>query len=397
MQNDRLVEILEKQKKDLVLRLLEQHQESQTNQSFVERILSNISDLLLILTTDFEILQTSAELYQVLGYRGEQDKLSLENLLDSTTMATVRALLTEGEFQGFEAHLLGIDGKQIPVTMRGSSFTTPSGRILYMLHASDRRDVSAVLEQMREVQNQLIHSGRLASLGEMAAGIGHELTQPLNTILLLARNGLKALDMDPPESDIIRENLQAIIDRVNHGSSILRSLKGFASRVQDELVPVRLNVILLDILAFLETQMSIAGIEVELELGEESVWVMGQEVRLEQVFLNIIQNGMQALTETARPKMSIRLSRHRGVDPGTLQPRTYVATVITDNGPGIAKENLVKIFDPFFTTKEVGTGMGLGLSIVDRIVRGCGGHVRVESIPHESTTFTVLLPEVGGD
>ena len=395
MPNEPLGALLQKQKKDLMSKVLEQLQETHTNESFVERILSNISDLLLILSADFEILQASAELYHVLGYRPESSNLTLLNLLDAETMTIVRKLLPEGEFRDLEALLIGADGLQIPVTMRGSLFTTPSGRILYLLHASDRRDVSVVLEQMREVQSQLIHSDRLASLGEMAAGIGHELTQPLNTILLLARASLKALDLEPPEKAIIRRNLQDIIQRVNYSSAILRSLKGFASKAREELRPVRLNVILLDILGFLELQLEIAGIEVALDLGEESVWVLGQEVQLEQVFLNIIHNCMQSMAETAQPRMSIRLFRHRGVDHTSLQPQTYIAAAITDNGPGIVRENLEKVFDPFFTTKEVGTGMGLGLSIVDRIVRSHHGHVRVESTPHVATTFTVLLPELG--
>lgn len=394
MNSERMIELLEKQKRDLVSRFLEQHEEARNNQSFVDRIMSNISDLLIILSTDLEILQASNELYHVLGQPQDGTQLTLEAILDQETIATIRSMLESGEFRDLETRLETSSGQKIPVTMRGQVFTTPSGRVLYMLNASDRRDVYRVLDQMREVQNQLIHSGRLASLGEMAAGIGHELTQPLNTILLLARNCLRALESEPLDRKLMKENLQTVIERVNHSSSIIRSLKGFASKVQDELVPTRLNVIIFDILSFLESQLQIAGIEVDLAIDEDVVWVLGQEVRLEQVFLNIIQNSIQAMANSPEPRLTIRTFRHQGMDPANLQPRNYAATSITDNGPGIAREHLDKIFDPFFTTKEVGTGMGLGLSIVDRIVRGCGGHITVQSTPQVATTFIVYLPEL---
>lgn len=394
MNSDKMIALLEKQKKDLVTRFLEQHQEARNHQSFIDRILSNISDLLLILTTDMQILQASTELRQVLGYPADSELPALADILAPEAIETITSLLEQGQFHDLESSLRTRTHETIPVTMRGSMFTTPSGRVLYMLVASDRRDVYRVLEQMREVQNQLIHSGRLASLGEMAAGIGHELTQPLNTILLMARNSIKALDATADNMPLVRENLQTIIERVNFSSSIIRNLKGFASRVQEEMIPCRLNVILLDVLSFLESQLEISDIRVQLTLDEDIVWVLGQNVRLEQVFLNIIQNAIQALANTLSPSLTIRTFRHQGMDPRTLETTSYAATAISDNGEGIPKEKLDRIFDPFFTTRQVGTGMGLGLSIVDRIVRSCNGHISVHSTPGVDTTFTVYLPEL---
>ena len=394
MNSDKMIALLEKQKKDLVTRFLEQHQETRNHQSFIDRLLSNISDLLLVLTTDMQILQASTELRQVLGYPADSELPPLADILTRETIQTITSRLEQGEFHDLEASLRTRTDETIPVTMRGSMFTTPSGRVLYMLVASDRRDVYRMLEQMREVQNQLIHSGRLASLGEMAAGIGHELTQPLNTILLLARNSIKTLDASADNLPLVRENLQTIIERVNFSSSIIRNLKGFASKVQEEMIPCRLNVILLDVLSFLESQLEISDIRVQLALDEDIVWVLGQNVRLEQVFLNIIQNSIQALANTLSPHLTIRTFRHQGMNPRTLETTTYAATAISDNGEGIPKEKLDRIFDPFFTTRQVGTGMGLGLSIVDRIVRSCNGHISVHSTPGVDTTFTVYLPEL---
>ena len=304
--------------------------------------------------------------------------------------------LHTGEFRDVETQFISRDGKQIPVVVRGSTYVTESGRVLHMLVASDRREIYDVMARMREVQDQLIHSGRLASLGEMAAGIGHELTQPLNTVLLLARNSLKAMDNPDNHSAMIKENLGVIIDRVNHASSIIRSLKGFASKAKEDTIPVRVNVILLDVLNFLDAQLLLSGITVELAMDERISWVLGHEVRIEQVLLNLIQNAVQAMASTKDPFLKLVTFRESAIDPQTLQMQKYVGISIIDNGEGIDPEIQKKIFNPFFTTREVGTGMGLGLSIVDRIVRGFNGNIKVHSTPGSGTTFTVYLPEYVG-
>ncbi len=114
--------------------------------------------------------------------------------------------LADGEFEIIETFLLAKNGRKIPVTLKGSTYITESGRVLHMFIASDKSDFYKMMARMREVQDQLTHSARLASLGEMAAGIGHELTQPLNAILLLTRNCLKAMqDPQKNQQDARRE------------------------------------------------------------------------------------------------------------------------------------------------------------------------------------------------
>lgn len=391
--DERLITILEKQKQDLVIRFLQKHEEAESNRLFIKRIMANLSELLLVLSESMQIVQASKELHRALEI---DEAATLPSLSEITVQENYRIIvdhIRKGEFEGLETTLLSCSGKAIPVSLRGTTYVTENGRILHMLVASDRREFYEVMGRMREIQDQLIHSGRLASLGEMAAGIGHELTQPLNTILLLARNCLKALERPDKPEMMLRDNLSTIIDRVNHASSIIRSLKGFASKAKGDLAPMRIKVILLDVLGFVETQLQLSDIDVTLELAEEDFLILGQEVRLEQVLLNLIQNGIQAMAATARPELTITTFRHHGIDSQTLQRRSYAAIAIKDNGEGIKPEIKDKIFDPFFTTREVGTGMGLGLSIVERIVRGCNGYLQVESEPGKGSTFTVFLPE----
>lgn len=391
--DDRLIQILEKQKQDLVVRFLQKHEEVEANRSFINKIMSNLSDLIIILSKDLEIVQASKELYHVLEYDENEPGLNLAAIAGAENSRLLTDSLAAGEFRDIETRLLSRSGKAVPVIVRGSTYVTETGRVLHMLIASDRRDFYEVMGRMREVQDQLIHSGRLASLGEMAAGIGHELTQPLNTVLLLARNCLKAMDNLQNNAPMIRENLSTIVERVNHASTIIRSLRGFASKAREEAVPIRVNVILLDVLNFLDAQLLLSEVVVDLAIDENISWVLAQEVRIEQVLLNLVQNAIQAMAATSKPQLRIATFKHTGVDPQSLQPKAYVGISITDNGDGIDPEIQSKIFDPFFTTREVGTGMGLGLSIVERIVRGFGGHIKVHSVPKIATTFTVYLPE----
>lgn len=388
-----LIDILERQKKDLVVRFLKKHEEVEANRSFIDKIMSNLSDLIIVLSADLQIVQASKEFYRVLEVPEKDNGLSLKDITGRESLQLLTERLAAGEFHELETTLISRGGKPVPVIIRGTTYVTESGRILHMLVASDRRDFYEVMGRMREVQDQLIHSGRLASLGEMAAGIGHELTQPLNTVLLLARNCVKAMDNPVQNAAMIKENLVTIIERVNHSSSIIRSLKGFASKAKEEAMPVRINVIILDVLSFLDAQLLLSDIAVDLALADNDYWVLGHEVRIEQVLLNLIQNAIQAVAETKKPVLKITTFRHAGVDPESLQPKTYVGISVIDNGEGIDPAIQGKIFDPFFTTREVGSGMGLGLSIVERIVRGFGGQIKVDSIPHGGTTFTVYLPE----
>ncbi len=391
--DQQLINILERQKQDLVVRFLQKHEEAQANRIFLDQVLANLSELLIVLSADLRILQVNDEFRRILGHQQTENELTLAAITTDETFRLLADLLAKGDFRQVETSLLTRSGKPVPVITKGTTHVTETGRIIHMLIAADRRDFYEIMERMREVQDQLIHSGRLASLGEMAAGIGHELTQPLNTVLLLARNCLKALDNPQKNMAMIRENLGTIVDRVNHASSIILSLKGFASKAREEAVPVRVNVILLDVLGFLDAQLLLSEITVDLAMDDGDYWVLGQEVRIEQVFLNLIQNAIQAMAGTEEPRLGVSANKHLAVNPRTLQQQAYIGIAISDNGHGITPENLDRIFDPFFTTREVGSGMGLGLSIVDRIVRGFDGHIKVTSTPGQATTFTVFLPE----
>ncbi|HBT96340.1 MAG TPA: hypothetical protein DEB25_01140 [Desulfobulbaceae bacterium] len=128
-------------------------------------------------------------------------------------------------------------------------------------------------------------------------------------------------------------------------------------------------------------------------LTDEPCLVLGVDVRLEQVFLNLAQNAILAMGRVTAPKLSIATCFAESLNMETLRLESKVLVTVADNGCGIAPEHLKKIFDPFFTTREAGMGTGLGLSIVDTIVRGFDGHIEVESAVGKGACFSVYLPD----
>jgi len=389
-----LVQLLEKQKTELVIRVLKKHEELQAGKEFTNKILTSLAELFFLLDKDLYVVQCNNEFTSCLGYvLNKNEPLNLADLVDQENYTMIRNALADGEFAIIETNLRASNGREIPATLKGSTYVTESGRVLHMLIASDKSDFYKMMARMREVQDQLTHSARLASLGEMAAGIGHELTQPLNAILLLARNGLKAMQDPLKNQRMLEENLSIIIDRVNKASSIIHSLKSFASKARDTMVPVNINVIILDILNFFESQFTLSDIGLYLQLDtQKTIEVMGQEVKFEQVFFNLIQNAILSMGKTAEPRLTISTAIKASINPTTLREEPFVLIAVRDNGEGIAQANQEKIFDPFFTTRATGSGMGLGLSIVDRIVRSFGGYIKVDSTPGQGACFTVYLP-----
>ncbi|MDD2465339.1 MAG: ATP-binding protein [Desulfobulbus sp.] len=389
------IQILEQQRQDLVIRVLKKHEEMEASRFFTERILAGISEFFLLLDKDFQVIQTNREFLERTGYPPPNDQpLTLEQLFTQEKAQEIKKVLRRDEFAEMEAQLHTQRGPSLPVKMRGSTHVTQNGRVLHMLICTDCSEFFELMAQMQEGQKQLIHSSRLASLGEMAAGVGHELTQPLNAILLFARNCLKALDTPGDHSEMLQENLHIIIDRVNKASSIIATMRSFGRKVDEERSPIDLNEIIRKIIKFLEAQLRLSEIHLDLRLSPQPCEVLGVEVRLEQVFLNLVQNAIQAMGRVVIPRLTISTRITDCLNLTTMLKEPYVLVTVTDNGEGIPEDLQKKIFDPFFTTREVGTGMGLGLSIVDRIVRGFSGYIEVESVPSKGACFSVYIPLV---
>jgi len=247
------------------------------------------------------------------------------------------------------------------------------------------RDVTErkrVEREKRTVEEQLQLAGRLAAVGELAAGVAHELNNPLSAVQAFAQFLAQKENLD----DSIRGDIETIYREAQRATKITGNLLSFARRNKPEQSLISMNEVLERSLELHGYRMRVNNIEVVKELDEQLPAAMADFHQMQQVFVNIINNAEQAMTE-AHGK-------------GTLTVRTEVADEMIrvsfiDDGPGIMDEDLKRIFDPFFTTKEVGRGTGLGLSICYGIVESHGGYLRAESGLGEGATFIVALPIAG--
>ena len=256
-----------------------------------------------------------------------------------------------------------------------------------MIHImGDLRDTMAEVErrerELREKQEQLVQAGKLATLGELTAGIAHELNNPLNNIGLFVSNAEDLIRLGVPDKERILGGLRNAMQEVRKATEIISHLRMFgrAAPASRELVSVRQ--VILRALSLINEQLRLREIEVVVALGPEDPVVMGNSIQLEQVVINLLTNARDAMADS--PRKVIRIS-------GSVSSEA-VEVVFSDTGHGIAPEFVSRIFDPFFTTKEVGEGTGLGLSITYGIINDHGGSIKVTSRVGEGTTFVIRLP-----
>ncbi len=231
--------------------------------------------------------------------------------------------------------------------------------------------------EMRQIQAQLIRSEKLASLGELTAGIAHEINNPLTGILVFS----SLVDQDSRLHPELRKDLQVIIDETGKCARIVKGLLDFSRENAPRLRPVPLNALMEKALGLIEHQAFFQDVEIIKELDERLPEVMVDPGQIEQVFINLLVNAGQAMEGAGRLEVRTRLS----------EQGRFVRVTVADSGCGIAPENLEKVFDPFFTTKENG-GTGLGLSVSYGIVENHGGRIFVESAVGVGTSFTLTLP-----
>lgn len=261
-------------------------------------------------------------------------------------------------------------------------------------------NLQQVLEQKsRELDRQhiqLIQSSKLATLGEMATGIAHELNQPLSGIRTRAQLVMKGLERNIFTVERVVQNQLEIIQLVDRITRIIDHMRIFARQDQQRFSPFKLTQSIEGALSLLGEQLRIHAVEIEKELPEDVPPVLGESLQLEQVILNLLSNARDAVDSRAelerqreggdKSRRKLITLRIRQVAPGEL------GLEVSDNGTGMSEEVRAKIFEPFYTTKPVGRGTGLGLSISYGIVATHNGRIEVESQPGEGTTFRVVLP-----
>jgi two-component system C4-dicarboxylate transport sensor histidine kinase DctB len=259
-------------------------------------------------------------------------------------------------------------------------------------NADLRHEVSertATEAQLKKAQSDLVQAGKLSALGQMSAGISHELNQPLMAIRSYAENAESYLDRG--NTDIAGQNLARIADLARRMGRIIRNLRSFAKQESEALTDVDLRSVMVAVLEMTQARAKSSGVDIAWSAPETPLIVRGGEVRLQQVVLNLVTNAMDAMegqTNVARVE----------IDVEKLDARFELR--VRDTGPGLDEPD--RIFDPFYTTKQVNqnatdhdgveqNGMGLGLSISYGLVQSFGGMIRGRNHPDGGAIFTVTL------
>lgn len=234
-------------------------------------------------------------------------------------------------------------------------------------------------QEKRQLQDGIRHADRLATIGQLAAGVAHELNEPLGNILGFAQLAQKS----PGLPDQTRGDIERIVKASLYAREIIRKLLFFSRQAPSRMMAVNLNTVVEDVLSLLESRCAKAGIRVVLGLSEELPVIRGDPAQLQQVVVNLVVNAIQAMPDEGQLRVAIQVKDDA------------VFLSVDDTGVGIPPENIQRVFAPFFTTKDVGQGTGLGLSVVHGIVSAHGGWVRVESKPGKGARFVIRLPQAG--
>jgi len=272
----------------------------------------------------------------------------------------------------FEAQIIRKDGSRVWVEAAVTN-VVKDGAVVGRLGVA--RDIT----ERKRLQEQVIQAEKLATLGQLIAGIAHELNNPLAAMVGHAQM-LRLGQQDPK----VAARADRIVDAAQRATRIVRNFLTAARRHHPERTAVSINDIVTKTLELLAYQLRVNNIEVESALAPDLPQIGGDPHQLQQVVLNLVNNAIQAMAPSGQGRLRIASS---------LSPdRSMIRLAVTDNGPGIPPEHLPRVLEPFFTTKPQGEGTGLGLAIAQGIVTDHGGIIAVESTPAQGATFSVTLP-----
>jgi PAS domain S-box-containing protein len=276
------------------------------------------------------------------------------------------------------------------------------GRVLFDANGEPERLVGFVLdvtekhqaeEELRRLEKQLRLAQRLEAMGTLAGGIAHDFNNILGAILGYGEMALRGV----PEGSRLRRDLDSIMTAGERGRALVDRVLAFSRSGLDERVAVHVEKVVREALDLLEAKLP-AGIRVEAKLRAGRAAMLGDPTQVHQVLMNLVTNAVQAMPGGGALLVSldaVRGEAGRTATIGSVEAQDYVVLTVADTGIGIQRDIIERIFDPFFTTKDVGTGTGLGLSLVHGIVTELGGAIDVASVPGQGSTFTVYLPRSG--
>jgi PAS domain S-box-containing protein len=283
------------------------------------------------------------------------------------------------------------DGSQVVVASRWSlqrdESSAPVAILIINNDITERKRAEAEAREndrrYRDMQMALAHANRVATMGRLTASIAHEVNQPLAAVVANAEACLRWLDRGTPDLNGVRRSVEWIIDDGNRASEVIRRIRALANKTDIEKAPLDINDVISEVIALVHRELTSLQVSLRMELAPALPMILGDRVQLQQVIINLVMNGIEAMRSiTERPRELVILSRQ--------DETQQVLVSVTDCGVGISAENADRLFNPFFTTKS--GGMGMGLSICRSIMEAHDGRLwAAANVPH-GATFQFTLP-----
>jgi signal transduction histidine kinase len=237
--------------------------------------------------------------------------------------------------------------------------------------------------EYRQIQNELAHASRVATMGQLTASIAHELKQPLSAVVTNGHAGLRWLRRQPPEIEEAAQSVEQMIKEAKRASDVIDRIHSLVKKHAPRMEKLDINGAILELVGLIQSEMVKNGVTARMELAEFLPHIQGDRVQLQQVILNLMINSIQAMSDLAGRERELHVTTELIASEG-------VRVGVRDSGPGFSAENLQRLFAPFYTTKP--SGMGMGLSICRSIVEDHGGRLWASRIDPQGALFQFTIP-----
>lgn len=331
----------------------------------------------------------SKEFFRILGF-DEPHSVTWEMVLQrahpedrALVEQTIRRASRSGKDLDYEHRLLMPDLSVKHVHVVAHADTNSAGQLEYVGAVVDITATRQAEEKLHKAQTELARVTRVTTLGELAASIAHEVNQPLAAVIANAEACLRWLDRETPNLEAARRSVDWVIKDSNRATNVIRRVRALANKTDIGKAPFDINDVVREVIALVQRELAGHQISLQIELAPALSAVLGDRVQLQQVIINLVMNGIEAMQPvTDRPRQLVIRSQ-----PDTAE---QVIVSVTDCGVGISAENVDRMFNAFFTTKS--TGMGMGLSICRSIMEAHGGRLWATANTPHGATFQFTLP-----